>query len=394
MQTESNPSNRKKVMERLIILPSAPNVLGGTLISLSLLIEGFEHQGAKDSLRVLVMAGSLMEEYLNSQGYSHYLKVIEATEETFFERSLQWVKQQPKEYTLLLDNCVQRRLLVPLILAAPSLRLSQRSVYLFFHDLAISYNPIGSLLRKIGFTLLDAKVVCNSKFTASYIRRYSHKIKGILYQPVDTKRFYKSTKKKPVPEDLKPILETGLPIMLTPSRINKPGIINNKNLKILPQILASLKEKGVDYYGVIVGQDRSPDKVYSQTLLAQAETLGVADRFAILPPTFVIENYYQHAAVVVTLAPREPFGRTVVEAIACGVPVVGSNTGGIGEILSNFAPQWTVDPDDADAAAEAIIRIVKDPQTSSPIEEAQHWVESECSVTGYAKKMMQATEVC
>lgn len=94
---------------------------------------------------------------------------------------------------------------------------------------------------------------------------------------------------------------------------------------------------------------------------------------------------------MITLAPREPFGRTVVEAIACGVPVVGSQTGGIGEILHHFAPEWTVDPNDPVAAAEAIVHIAADPNTPNILAKGRHWVETHCSTVGYARKIMEIT---
>lgn len=179
--------------------------------------------------------------------------------------------------------------------------------------------------------------------------------------------------------------------MLTPSRITEPGKVNDKNLRTLIPVLAQLKATGHHYHGIIIGQDSSPGQSLKRDLLSQAESLGVADCFTILPPTFTIKDYYNYADIVVTLAPREPFGRTVIEAIACGVPVVGSNTGGISEILHSFAPEWTVDPNDPIAAAAAIIRIAADPNTPNTLARGRHWVETHCSTVGYARKMMEIT---
>ena len=131
------------------------------------------------------------------------------------------------------------------------------------------------------------------------------------------------------------------------------------------------------------------DRIHTRTLLNIAKQLAVSERLTILPPVFEIEDYYQYADVVVTLAPREPFGRTVVEAIACGVPVVGSNSGGIGEILNDFAPQWTVDPNNPLAVAQNIIFQVGDPSTSFLLSQGQKWIDSYCSPIKYAQKMIE-----
>lgn len=379
-------------MSKLIILPGSCDVIGGTLITLSLLIKGFQLVGAFESLCVLVRSGSIMESYLQKAEQGACLQLINAqTEPQFVQQALQWVRTQPADYPLLLDNCVERQLIPVLIRSAPALRLSRRPIYYFFHDLALSHNHLGYLARKIAFTCLAPVGLCNSQFTARHIRRFATDMQGILYQPVDMEKFNDQPPYSSPPVELQPILRSGARIILTPSRLNKPGIFNDKNLRVLIPMLAHLKAMGHFYHSVIVGEDTSPDQICTRSLLAEAEQLGVADRLTILPPTFSIENYYKYANVMVTLAPREPFGRTVVEAIACGVPVVGSRTGGIGEILNNFAPEWTVDPNDPVAAAETIIRIAADSNTPNVIAKGMNWIENHCSVVDYARRIIEIT---
>ncbi len=388
-------------MGKLIILPGTCNTFGGTVVTLSLLIKGFEQCGEKEALCVLVEADSLTEKYLQEAGQSAYLEQISARSKAeFLKKALQWVHQQPKDYPLLLDNCVDSRVQLTLLSAVPRLHLSGRSVYHFCHDLslsydrnlAISYNYFGYLLKKLTFICLAPQGICNSQFTANHVSRVISNIRGILYQPVDTKRFYNQAAST-LPLSLQPILQSGAKLILTPSRISRPGIMNDKNLHSLIPILAHLKASGHFYHSVVIGQDMSPGQIHSQALLESAKKAGVADRFTILPPTFAIEDYYQYASVLVTLAPREPFGRTVVEAIACGVPVVGSSTGGIGEILSYCAPEWMVDAYDPTAAAEAIIRVANDADTPRILAKAKTWVEQHCTMEKYAQKMMEITGI-
>ena len=379
-------------MRKLLVLPGYCTSLGGMTVSLSLMAKGFERCGASEQLRVLVQSGSLLEDYLRQAGLGFCLQLIEAkNQQQFAKRALQWVSKQPRDWPLLLENCFNRSLLPIIIQATPDLRLSGRPVYHIFRDLALSDNPIGNLGRKLAFALLSPRVFCNSKFTAEQISSRLSDIQAILYPPVDVEQFnHRPTTGSP-PQDLQPILGSGVRVMLTPSRISKPEKVNDKNLRTLLLVLAQLKSIGQYYHGVVIGQDSSPDHSRTRSLLEQAKFLGVADRFTVLPPTFAIADYYKHADVVVTLAPREPFGRTVVEAIACGVPVVGSQTGGIGEILHHFAPDWTVDPNDPVAAAEAIVRITADPSTANTLIKGRRWVESQCSMVSYAQKVMEIT---
>lgn len=378
-------------MRKLIVVPKWCTSLGGATISLSLMVKGFELCGASERLCVLVQSGTLIEDYLRQAGQGYCLQLIQAqNQRQFTKRALQWVDKQPKNWPLLLENCVTRQVLSTFTMAALSLRLSGRPLYYIFRDHALSYNFVGNLGRRFTFACLSPYVLCNSKFTSTYIHGRLGDVREILYPPVDLEKFNNLTPTAP-PKELQPVLNSGARIILTPSRIGKAEHINDKNLRTLIPVLAHLKAIDYNYHGVIVGQDNSPGQIQSRVLLEQAEKMGVADRFTILPPTFSIEEYYKYADVVLTLAPREPFGRTVVEAIACGVPVVGSKTGGIGEILHGFAPEWTVDPNDPVAAAEAIVRITADPNTPNTLTQGRHWVETHCSIVDYARKIIEIT---
>ena len=376
-------------MRKLIVLPGCLG-LGGTTLSLSLMIKGFERCGAAEQLCVLVQADTLLEDYLQQADQGFCLQVIEARSlPQFVKRSLGWVSQQPSDWPLLLENYTARQVLPIITAAAPALRLSQRPVYHIFRDQALSYNPLGNWLRKLAFTCLSPRVLCNSQFTAEAVNGRLGRVQEILYPPVDS-QFNERPPVGSPPEGLQPILQSGARVMLTPSRISEPNQRNDKNLRALIPVLAQLKTTGYHYHGVIIGQDLSPGQVQTQALLDLAQDLGVSDRLTILPPTFSIQDYYKYADVVVTLAPREPFGRTVVEAIASGVPVVGSQTGGVGEILRNFAPEWTVEPNDPVAAAQAIIRIAAAPQNNL-LTQGKRWVEEQCSAANYADRVMSIT---
>ena len=378
-------------MGKLIILPSLCDSLGGSTVSLSMTIAGFAQLQSLDRIRVPVQSGSLLENYLRHSGQEACLQPITAGDsQQFYQRALNWVSRQPRDYPLLLENCTNRHLITILARNIPRLRLSGRPIYHVFRDLATSHNWAGKWLRRSAFICLNPGAICNSRFTAESVAQdLGLEIEGILYPPVDRERFGNRPISIAPPPGLEPILASGAKIVLTPSRIGEPGQVNDKNLRGIILVLAQLKKLGHHYHAVIIGQDYSTDKTYTRALLELAEQLAVSERVTILPPSFAIEDYYQYADLVVTLAPREPFGRTVAEAIACGVPVVGSNTGGINEILCNFAPQWTADPNEPTAVARTIVRLEEDSRTDSLLSLGQKWVEFYCSPLEYAKKIIE-----
>ncbi|MBX2862945.1 MAG: glycosyltransferase family 4 protein [Leptolyngbyaceae cyanobacterium MAG.088] len=386
-------SSKDTAEPKLLLIPGACHTLGGTLITLSSLIKGFAQLGRLNDLCVFVQANSQAEHYLMAAGQRSCIRSIVADrEDQFFSHALRWVHKQPIHWPLLLDNTVQKQLLPSLLRAAPILRQSGRPTFHFCHDLASSYHPLGYWGRRLPFWLLSPQTLCNSRFTAEHIYQLMPKILAILYQPIDTDRFSpaRPTKTSPPPA-IATLRKSGARILLTPSRITQPGQFNDKNLRAIIPLLACLKAGGHNYHSIILGEDQSEKRVYSHQLLDAAEQQGVRDRLTILPPQLEIENYYRFADLTVTLAPREPFGRTVVESIACGTPVIGSNTGGIGEILRNFAVHWTASPDDAAAAAAAVLRLANASDTSETLQQGQRWIQEHCNLVKYASQIIQLT---
>ena len=68
-----------------------------------------------------------------------------------------------------------------------------------------------------------------------------------------------------------------------------------------------------------------------------AAGLGVADRVAVLAPRShaQLAPLYRAADVVVMPSRSESFGLVALEALACGTPVVGSDVGGLRELLAD-----------------------------------------------------------
>lgn len=63
-----------------------------------------------------------------------------------------------------------------------------------------------------------------------------------------------------------------------------------------------------------------------------------------------------------TMAREDNLPNTVMEALACGVAVMASRTGGHPEMVADGVEGWLVDVDDAAAAASSLVRVAEDPQ--------------------------------
>jgi sucrose-phosphate synthase len=83
-------------------------------------------------------------------------------------------------------------------------------------------------------------------------------------------------------------------------------------------------------------------------------------------PKLEVPEIYRVAArkkgVFVNATPGENFGLTIVEAAACGLPIIASPTGGPKEILEQCDNGLLVDVEDPKAIAEALKKIISDSQ--------------------------------
>jgi glycosyltransferase involved in cell wall biosynthesis len=93
-----------------------------------------------------------------------------------------------------------------------------------------------------------------------------------------------------------------------------------------------------------------------------AENCGVAGRvtFAGGVPAHEMPAWYRSADVLAATPWYEPFGMTVLEAMACGVPVVGTAVGGLVDTIVDGVTGDLVAPRDPEAIGLALRRLLAD----------------------------------
>ncbi|MFC0526951.1 glycosyltransferase [Phytohabitans kaempferiae] len=94
-----------------------------------------------------------------------------------------------------------------------------------------------------------------------------------------------------------------------------------------------------------------------------AESAKVADRVRLVGavPANEMPRWYRSADVLATAPWYEPFGLTPLEAMACGVPVVGSSVGGLTDTVVDGLTGDLVSPRDPRSLGMALRRVLGDP---------------------------------
>ncbi len=89
---------------------------------------------------------------------------------------------------------------------------------------------------------------------------------------------------------------------------------------------------------------------------------GLSDRvfFYENVPHNRVAAFYERATLFCLPSRDEPFGIVLLEAATYGIPVVASRVGGVGEVVRNDEDACLVEPEDADALAAALRKMLLD----------------------------------
>jgi len=145
-----------------------------------------------------------------------------------------------------------------------------------------------------------------------------------------------------------------------------------KGLEIAIRAVALLgSEHGVSARLVVVGPE---DAAHGEQLRSLAASLGVAERVQWLgqrtPEEAAARLARAHAVIVPSLW-LEPFPLVTIEAAFARVPIVAADIGGIGEGMHDVEHALLYPPQDAAAAAAALMRTLADfPETLARVERA------------------------
>ena len=96
---------------------------------------------------------------------------------------------------------------------------------------------------------------------------------------------------------------------------------------------------------------------------------GYSDRIHWVGQLEDMRPWYRAASVLVMAAENESFGRVLVEAMACGVPVVAVRSGGVPEIVRDGLDGFLVSAGDISGIAGAVLKILRDEELRNRLSE-------------------------
>jgi glycosyltransferase involved in cell wall biosynthesis len=113
--------------------------------------------------------------------------------------------------------------------------------------------------------------------------------------------------------------------------------------------------------------DGSVGSEYQQYLETLVSRLKLTDKVHFLGhvPHKELPDWYKSSRVVVNPSLSESFGISIVEGMACGIPVVGTKVGGMLETILDGQTGLLVEPERPDLLANAVVPLLSDRETAS-----------------------------
>ena len=123
-----------------------------------------------------------------------------------------------------------------------------------------------------------------------------------------------------------------------------PGRITRwKGQEDFIEIIAKLRKNHSNIIGLIVGDVKSNKKNFLNELKQKVEQLGVEKNIVFIEHRSDLREIMSISKIVFSLSKEpEAFGRTTIESLKLGIPVIGYSHGGVGEQLKEVFPQGQI----------------------------------------------------
>jgi len=166
------------------------------------------------------------------------------------------------------------------------------------------------------------------------------------------------------------------------------------------RLIGALKAAGLPVHGLIIGGAAPDKRRYLDELARSVAAQGLAEDISFTGLRSDMREVFSQSDAVLALSTQpESFGRTTLEALALGVPVIGWDNGGVGEILARVFPAGGVDTGDLAQLEARVRQLLESGSRPGPIPdcfaldrmcaetlELYHALDEQCAVGGSSAK--------
>jgi glycosyltransferase involved in cell wall biosynthesis len=144
------------------------------------------------------------------------------------------------------------------------------------------------------------------------------------------------------------------PVLTLPGRLSRL-----KGHEDFIELIARLRARGAPVRGLIVGGAEPRRQRYADGLREKVRSRILSDIVLFTSHRDDMREIYAVSTLVLSLSLQpESFGRTTLEALSLGVPVIGYDHGGVGEILTRMYPAGLVPAGDLETLTERVMELL------------------------------------
>lgn len=142
-----------------------------------------------------------------------------------------------------------------------------------------------------------------------------------------------------------------------------------KGIPLVIELMAKLKANSITHIkALIVGGYDARNRAFYEEMKALIAAKGLTKSILWYGTCDEMAAIYTRANITLSLTTKpESYGRTVLEALACGTPVIGFNYGGVGENLSRFYPNGAIRPHHLPTLYDKTLEILAIPKAQAQI---------------------------
>jgi glycosyltransferase involved in cell wall biosynthesis len=137
-------------------------------------------------------------------------------------------------------------------------------------------------------------------------------------------------------------------------------LLRGKGLDTLIEAFARVAEADAAAHLLLVGSGEGQALSVEAELLARVRDHGLRERVTFAGRVLAVEDYLRASDVFAFPSLFEALGISLIEAAACGLPAVGSRTGGIVDVIEEGETGFLVEPGDARQLTEALSVLLAD----------------------------------
>ncbi len=332
----------------------------------------------KADFRAIIVMPTVNESYTEEIGNV----VIYYENSLYFSRNNPKKQQEISEKSQLFSEKIKKIITLESIdiICAESIHLGSPPAFSILLNMIAVFYKIPLVLRIHSFATKELQIELINQLMWTHISCVSKSVTGdsfhkgadinILstdYLGVNTQEFNNNTSSTPslktklqLPKDSK--------IILTASRI----IVGNKNIlqqKGLINLIKAFSKLSPRFpsWRLVIAIGKAPDNLQNEFNLSYEMLLGYIKLHNVEDKTILklfkmeeMPQVYRDSDLFVLPSENETFGQVFIESMACGIPVIGTNVGGIPEIISDSYNGYLIAPDDTSLLAQRIEKLISD----------------------------------